>query len=70
MSNCLFNLDMTVAVVASSGSNGQFNFLTSVDTMYFQLGIVTLTEWWSLLMSIKSAFNITKCPMAPESKII
>ena len=38
-----FNSGMTFAVVAFSGSNGQFILPTSVDTMFFPLGIVTLT---------------------------
>ena len=72
--NCLtamrdlpFNSGMTFAVVAFSDRSGQLIFPNSVDIMNFLLGIVTLTGLGSFLMSVNSAFGVTKYSVAPES---
>ena len=66
MRDLSFNSGIIFAVVALANSNGQLILPTSVKTVVFPSGMVTLTGLWSFSMSVKGACGITKCPMAPE----
>ena len=70
ISDLPFNSGIIFAVVASFGSNDQLILPTSEEAILLPLGMVTFTGFRSFFMSVKGAYGVIKCPVAPESSIL